>query len=139
MAENTCFYCENGEKLKSLMIEVCKLRTSTVYLFKNQSFKGRCVVAHNDHIKELFELNEEELKNYMLDVSDTAKAINDLFKADKINYAINGDKVPHLHYHIVPKHEGGYTWGMPFGIDKKVYLEDSEYQEIIELLREKLA
>ena len=41
---NDCFYCENGEKLNSLMIEVCKLDYSTVYLNRDQKHKGRCIV-----------------------------------------------------------------------------------------------
>jgi diadenosine tetraphosphate (Ap4A) HIT family hydrolase len=28
------------------------------------------------------------------------------FKPDKINYGAFGDKIPHLHMHLVPKHEG---------------------------------
>ena len=36
---NDCFYCENGEKLNSLMIEVCKLDYSTVYLTATRSIR----------------------------------------------------------------------------------------------------
>ena len=33
-----CFYCEDGEKRKSLMIEICKLDYATVYLNRNQKY-----------------------------------------------------------------------------------------------------
>ena len=46
---NDCFYCENGEKLNSLMIEVCKLDYSTVYLNRDQKHKGRCIVISVSH------------------------------------------------------------------------------------------
>ena len=51
---NDCFYCENGEKLNSLMIEVCKLDYSTVYLNRDQKHKGRCIVMFKDHKTEYF-------------------------------------------------------------------------------------
>ena len=56
---NDCFYCENGEKLNSLMIEVCKLDYSTVYLNRDQKHKGRCIVMFKDHKTEYFQLTEE--------------------------------------------------------------------------------
>ena len=44
MAE--CFYCEkDNEKRKALMLDVCELPYSIVYLFRDQKNKGRCVVA----------------------------------------------------------------------------------------------
>ena len=51
---NNCFYCENGEKLNSLMIEICKLPCSTVYLNRDQKHPGRCVVTFKDHKTEYF-------------------------------------------------------------------------------------
>ena len=51
---NDCFYCENGEKLNSLMIEVCKLDYSTVYLNRDQKHKGRCIVMFKDHKQGIF-------------------------------------------------------------------------------------
>ena len=49
-----CFYCEDGEKRKSLMIEICKLNYSTIYLNRNQKYPGRCVVKLNEHKTEYF-------------------------------------------------------------------------------------
>jgi len=50
-----CFYCEDGEKRKSLMIEICKLNYSTIYLNRNQKYPGRCVVKLNEHKTEYFQ------------------------------------------------------------------------------------
>ena len=49
-----CFYCEDGEKRKSLMIEICKLNYSTIYLNRNQKYPGRCVVKLNEHRQNTF-------------------------------------------------------------------------------------
>ena len=127
-----CFYCEKDEQLSGMMIEVCKLSVSTVYLFREQSYRGRCNVVLNKHIGNLFDLSEAELSSFILDVSKTAKAIDKIFSPDKINYGAYADKMQHFHMHVVPKYEGGLDWGNVFVMNpQKIYLTDDEYKEII--------
>ena len=40
-----CLYCQNNETLHNLMIEIAKLNVSRVFLFKEQTYRGRCLVA----------------------------------------------------------------------------------------------
>lgn len=40
-----CMYCEENENLALLMAPICELPSSRVYLFRNQAYRGRCVVA----------------------------------------------------------------------------------------------
>jgi diadenosine tetraphosphate (Ap4A) HIT family hydrolase len=137
--ENTCFYCEKDQRLEDLMIEVCALSASTVYLFREQSYKGRCVVAYNKHVNELFELEDNELELFMKDVKRVAAAVKKAFSPNKINYGAYSDKLPHLHFHIVPKYEGGPNWGSTFEMNPgKVLLNDNEYSEIIAAIKENL-
>lgn len=137
--ENTCFYCEKDNRLDDLMLKIRELNVSTVYLFKEQTYKGRCVVAYNKHINELYELDENELQLYMKDVSKVAAAVKKAFSPNKINYGAYSDKLPHLHFHIVPKYEGGPTWGSTFEMNpQKVYFSDAEYQEIVDTINQNL-
>ena len=53
MSQNDCFYCTKDERLDSLMMEVCELSASTLYLFKDQTYKGRCIVACKEHKREI--------------------------------------------------------------------------------------
>ena len=110
-AEGDCFYCTKDHRLQGLMAEVCCLNKSTVYLFRDQTFRGRCVVACKKHLTELFQLEPSELHEYMDEVAKVAEVINNIFKPDKITYAIFGDLVSHIHYHIVPKYKNGPLWG----------------------------
>jgi ATP adenylyltransferase len=91
--DNNCFYCTKDQRLKDLMIEVCQLSASTLYLFKEQTYRGRCIVAYKGHKRELFELNENELALYTNDIAKAASAMNKAFSPDKINYATYGDLV----------------------------------------------
>ncbi|TVY10265.1 HIT family protein [Paenibacillus cremeus] len=135
-----CIYCSKDERQAKLMIEVGKLRVSTLFLFREQTYRGRCIVALNEHVHEFFHLPQDTQDAYMRDVAQVAGAIEKAFSPDKINYGAFGDTMPHLHFHIVPKYKDGYTWGKMFEMnpaDNK-QLTDAEYEEIIAALREHL-
>lgn len=126
-----CLYCQRNDLQKSLMIEVCDLSVSTLFIFKEQSYPGRCVVAYKDHVNELFELPAEERDAFMADVSKVAKAIKTAFNPVKINYGAYSDKLAHLHFHIVPKYEGELSFGSTFEMNpQKVYLTEAEYEAL---------
>ena len=138
--DNDCFYCVKDARLTNLMIEICKLEASTLYLFKEQTYKGRCVVAYNGHKSEIFDLDDEQRALYMKDVARVAGAISKAFSADKINYGAYADTMTHLHYHIVPKYKNGPSFGGTFEMmpKDKVLLKDDEYNELIKKIKENL-
>lgn len=128
---NDCLYCQRNDLQKELMIHFYDLTVSSVFLFREQSYYGRCVVAYKDHVKELFELSDEQRNAFMSDVCKVAKAINDTFSPEKINYGAYSDKLAHLHFHIVPKYVDGLNYGGVFEMNpRSVFLNDEEYNEI---------
>lgn len=138
--DNNCFYCVKDNRLEDIMIPICELDASILYLFKEQTYRGRCLVAYKEHKSELFHLTDEERDLFMKDVARTAAAIEKAFAADKINYGAYADKMTHLHYHIVPKYENGPSWGGTFEMmpEPKVLLTDEEYSEMIAKVKENL-
>jgi diadenosine tetraphosphate (Ap4A) HIT family hydrolase len=70
-----CQYCRKDQRLHDLMIEIGPMKVSTLYLFKEQTYRGRCVVAYRDHVNELFELSDSERDLFMQDVACAAKAM----------------------------------------------------------------
>ncbi len=134
-----CMYCMEDERRDNLMIEIGKLSVSTVFLFKEQTYRGRCNVVYNGHVKELFQLDDQELVAYMKDVKKVAEAVDKAFQPNKINYGAYGDTLHHLHMHLVPKYEGKENWGSTFEMNPgKTYLTEEEYQETIEKIKENL-
>ena len=134
-----CLYCQNNETLKQLMIKICDLEVSQLFLFKEQSHLGRCNVVYNDHAVDFHELSNEQRNVYMKDVATAGKAITEAFNPDKINYGAYADTISHLHFHVVPKYKDGYGFGGIFEMNpKKVSLSDAEYAEIIEKIKAKL-
>ncbi len=134
-----CLYCQKNGQLYDLMIEVAQLDVSTVFLFKEQTYRGRCLVAYKDHVNELFELTDEERNAFMKDVTRVAKAISMAFGPKKINYGAYSDKLAHLHFHLAPKYEGGPSYGGTFEMNpRKVYLSDEGYVNLIRKVKEYL-
>jgi ATP adenylyltransferase len=135
-----CLYCRKDERLHNLMVEVAPLAASTLYLFKEQTHKGRCVVAYRGHVNELFELSDAERNAFMADVARAAKAIKTVFVPNKVNFGAYSDKLPHLHMHLVPKYEGGASWGGTFEMmpANKKLLTDAKYAELIAALKHAL-
>ena len=135
-----CQYCRKDQRLHDLMIEVAALDVSTLYLFREQTHRGRCVVAYRAHVNELFELSDNELTHFMRDVARAAKAIKAAFSPNKINYGAYSDKLPHLHMHLVPKYEGGAAWGAPFEMmpANKLLLAEADYAAHSAAIRSKL-
>lgn len=127
-------YCANDSRITDIMIKICELDVSVVYLFKEQTYKGRCIVAYNkEHANEIFELSEENRNKFINDVARVASAVKRAFSPQKINYGAYGDKMPHVHFHIVPKYENAPRWGSTFDMmpENKIFLSESEYQYVI--------
>lgn len=136
---NDCLYCNKNQTQKDLMIEICDLKVSTVFLFREQTYRGRCIVAYKDHTTELYELEDEALLAYMEDVNKVAKVMKELFNPVKVNYGAYSDKLPHLHFHLVPKYTDGPDFGGTFTMNpQKVYLSDEEYKEMVISIKSKL-
>ena len=112
-----CLYCTNNQTLHDLMIEFAQLSVSRAFLFKEQTYRGRCLVAYKDHVNDL----------------------NEAFNPEKINYGAYSDKLSHLHFHLAPKYVDGPDYGGVFQMNPgKVYLSDAEYAEMIEKLKANL-
>lgn len=93
MIDNNCAYCMEGELVDKFGIKICELPASKVYLFKEQSHKGRCIVASKHHVSEMIELSEEDRNAFIADVNHVAKAMHAAFHPDKVNYGAYGDTV----------------------------------------------
>lgn len=136
---SACLYCQKNETLNNLMIKICDLSVSELFLFKEQSYHGRCNVVYKEHGVDFHELTSEQRNAFMSDVAKVGKAISEAFNPDKVNYGAYADTLSHLHMHIVPKYKDGYGFGGVFEMNpQKVSLSEAEYKEVIEKIKAKL-
>ena len=139
MKDQNCAYCMQGDLVAKFAYPVCQMKTGYLYLFKEQSKRGRVILAHKKHVSELIELTDEERNDFFADIAKVARAIHKVFNPDKVNYGAYGDTGHHLHFHLVPKYKDQYEWGGVFAMnpgEKK--LTDEEYDEMVKRYQEKL-
>lgn len=134
-----CLYCTQNKTLHDLMLPIADLCVSKVFLFREQSYRGRCLVAYNGHVNDLNELSDEQRNAFMADVVQVTRAMQKVFNPEKINYGAYADKLSHLHFHLVPKYKDGPDYGGTFQMNpQKVYLSEQEYKEMTDAIRENL-
>lgn len=142
-AHTDCSYCMIGTDnslVDSFGIPLLELPASQLILFKEQSHKGRCIVASKKHVDDISDLTPEECAAFMADVRHVAAAVHKAFSPDKINFGAYGDTMHHLHFHLVPKYsDDSFEWGDVFAMNpKRTLLSDEEYSEIAKQLTDAL-
>ena len=137
--DQNCSYCAEGALLDAFGIKICELPMSKVILFKEQSHRGRVIVACRRHVDDITDLSREDRIAFLEDVNRVAKVLHELFKPDKINFGAYGDTMHHLHFHLVPKYKDGYEWGGVFAMNpQETFLSEEEYQKLSDQIREAL-
>lgn len=131
-----CIYCTKHDVRNTIMIYITDLNVSKVFLFREQTYRGRCLVAYNGHVNDLNELSDEERNAFMADVAKVTRAMQKVFNPEKINYGAYSDKLSHLHFHLAPKYVDGPDYGGTFQMNPgKVFLSDQEYAEMINAIK----
>lgn len=134
---NECNYCAKNEALMNIMYPVCEIDGFPLYLFKNQTYRGRVVLAYTKHVGMLAEMDDAECAAFFAAAHKAIKALNAVFAPAQINLGMFGDLVRHSHLHLVPKYEGGSEFGGTFIMNPEpgVYLTDEEYEQLAASIR----
>ncbi|WP_320128642.1 HIT domain-containing protein [uncultured Sphaerochaeta sp.] len=138
---SNCIYCEDGEPLSRIMIKICDLDNGKLYLHRDQTHRGRCILALDIHERKITNLPKEKYCRLMADVYAIIQALTEVFHSDKVNILFLGDTAEHMHVHIVPKYKDGKNWGTMFAVNEKepLYLTEEEYKTIVSKIKSHLA
>ncbi len=142
-----CDICAPREPNNEHRLLIAPLAISTLYLFRDQRFRGYSLLTFDArHATALEELSEIEYAAYMSDLRRASNAIRRALHPDHMNYECLGNSNPHLHWHIIPRYKNDPRWGQPiwegwprteFTINRFV-LPESEYAEMAETIRSQL-
>jgi len=106
---------------------------SSVLLMNDKRYPWVILVPRVADIKDIHELNSEEQKRLMEEISLASKALMKIFKPEKINVAALGNIVPQLHVHVIARQLDDETWPSPvwgIGQAKPYSLEEQEELKI---------
>jgi len=83
---------------------IAELSESFAVLHEHQAYEGWCVLLLRDHAEHLHLLPVERQQRLAGDVARAASAIARAFSPSRINYECLGNQMPHVHWHIIPRH-----------------------------------
>ena len=104
----------NHPKDNDDVLWIAELRISTLFLYREQRFRGYCILSFSAWAATNLEaLTDLEYQQFMQDLRTAAAAIRSALHPDHMNYELLGNSNPHLHWHIVPRYKTDPRWGQP--------------------------
>jgi len=104
----------NHPKTNDDLIWIAELTISTLFLFRDQRFRGYCILSFNAwDATNLEALTDVEYTTFCADLRRASKALRATLNPDHMNYELLGNSNPHLHWHIVPRYQTDPRWGQP--------------------------
>lgn len=82
---------------------IANLGETILYLNPDQFFPGASLLVLKRHATELFQLTRGERTQLVEEITAVARTLMDSFAAVKINYALLGNQVQHMHWHVIPR------------------------------------
>lgn len=146
-----CLICDRIKMIKNGTNPyfVKELETGYVVIGDNQHFYGYSLFLYKNHNKtELFQLEINERKKFLEEMSIVAEATSKAFSPEKMNYELLGMGDAHLHWHLYPRRKGdiedygnngvGPVWCYPM---EKIYSDDCRpsESELIDMKKKLLA
>ncbi len=96
----SCELCrESGGEI---LVQLAELR---VVLVNDALYPGFCRVIWQEHVREMTDLTDNERSLFMAVVWQVEKAMRSVLRPLKINVASLGNLTPHLHWHLIARHE----------------------------------
>ena len=130
---NSCIFCNPSKVIVNGQYAYSRLDEFPVS-------KGHCLVIPKRHVKTLWELTDEELKDLYTVMKQTDDWIFEWYHPDGENIGINegyaaGQTVEHLHIHIIPRYQGdvsdptgGVRGVIPWKQRYKLYTGDEGFE-----------
>ncbi|MEP7359770.1 MAG: HIT family protein, partial [Anaerolineales bacterium] len=111
---DNCSLCPPRPASNAHTLEVAPLSISTLYLRRDQRFRGYCLLTIDArHATGLEELTAAEYNAFMSDLHQAVRAVRLAVTPDHMNYECLGNRSPHLHWHIIPRYRDDPRWGYP--------------------------
>lgn len=134
---NECIFCKivAGEIISNKIYED---ENTLAFLDIAPVSPGHTLVIPKKHYANLEEITEDDLTNVIKSVKKVGQAIKDGlgvggYNVNENNDPVAGQDVAHIHFHIIPRHEGDGFHAWP----QKEYKED-EAQEVANKIKNSL-
>ena len=92
---------------------VARWALSRVLLMNDANFPWLILVPERPGLRDLHDLLPNDLAKVMDEIVRASRALQGLFKPDKMNVAALGNMVPQLHIHVIARFDTDPAWPKP--------------------------
>ncbi|HSG64124.1 MAG TPA: HIT family protein, partial [Gammaproteobacteria bacterium] len=115
---------------------IADLDVSTLCLTTNQAYRGHCILIYAPrHVTRPDQLDAGEWAAFTNDLHIAARTLVEVCRPDHINVACEGNVIPHMHWHIVPRYKTDPRWGAPHTM---THMEEMAYVPLASVERSRL-
>ncbi len=101
------------ERLAAETLEAGRWPLCRVLLMNDRTYPWLILVPERAGLKDLHDLAPADRGAVMAEIAKAARALQRLFKPDKINVAALGNVVPQLHVHVIARFTTDPAWPRP--------------------------
>ena len=101
------------EVLAGDTIPVARWALSRVLLMNDANYPWLIIVPERAGMRDLHDLLPNDLATLTDEIVRASRALQGLFKPDKINIAALGNQVPQLHLHVIARFASDAAWPRP--------------------------
>lgn len=104
-----------------------ELPLSRLVLMDDARFPWLILVPRIAGARELIDLDERDQHALLAEINLVGRALETMFKPDKLNVAALGNVVPQLHVHVIARFSGDAAWPQPvWGRGEQMAYADDE-------------
>ncbi len=130
---------ELHQQLSKDCVVVDDLPLSRVLLLNDSNYPWLILVPRRENIREIFQLEQVDQNQLLVESSAVAAAMMSYFNADKMNVATLGNRVPQLHMHHIVRYQNDSAWPDPvWGAVPAVTYSDLALEKRVEQIRQLL-
>jgi len=128
--DTSCQLCKIIENAKLDLSYIGESKISSIFLNYNQRHMGRCILALKDHYDAIYKVPHLLQQSLWGDLLKLYEAISRAFNPLRINIALLGNKIPHIHWHLIPRYpDEENIYGPPWP-NSELRLRDREFLKI---------
>ncbi|MEM9387800.1 MAG: HIT family protein [Pseudomonadota bacterium] len=136
-----CPFCELLRQGMDHPAAIARLRSGLAILNVDQRYRGRAVLIFDRHEDTIDALTAVEFAAFGEDMRRLSRAVAVVGRAHRMNQALLGNVVGHVHWHIIPRREDDPNWGgPPWPVEASQPLADeTAYRTLAEQIAEQIA
>ena len=126
-------------KLEQDSLFICRLKLAQVRLVLDANYPWCLLIPEVNQVTELTDLTHQQFVQLQDESLQLQRAMQTVFKPDKMNIAMLGNIVNQLHIHHIARYQYDAAWPSPVWnvVKKKTYGQD-QLTQMVELIQSKL-